>query len=156
MNENSKVTKVLKVYTGEGEVDINNPTFMVTYQVSIEEKSTVLREDVRVLNMGINKRYYGKTPIVFIKSDDLHNHDILTMAKNIKEAIDDEVRVVHERNIKNVIKTVLKGNNALIKKGVYYGAFGEIVLRRPNTALTTLKTYVAFTNSMMGEAQKND
>ena len=153
MNDNDKVTKVLKVYMGSDEVDFNNPTLMVTYRVHIEEKSTVLREDVRVLNAngGTNKRYYGKTPIVFIKSDDMHNADILNMAKTIKEALEDEGKVVHERNIKTAVKTVLKGNNALIKKNVFYGAYGEIVLRRPNTALKTLKTYVAYTNSMSGE-----
>jgi hypothetical protein len=155
MNDNDKVTKVLNVYMGSDEVDFNNPTFMITYRVHIEEKSTVVREDVRVLNAnaGTNKRYYGKTPIVFIQSNDMHNADILNMAKTIKEALEDEEKVVHERNIKTAVKTVLKGKTALIKKNVFYGAYGEIVLRRPNTALKTLKTYVAYTNSMLENAK---
>jgi hypothetical protein len=138
-----KITKLLKIYMGEEQVDFDKPNLMVSYQVYPNNNGKILREDVRVINIGTSIRYYGKTPIVFIKHGEMKDEGVLNMANIVKRALEDVQRTPHERSIKTVLKNVLKGKNVLIKKSVFYGAMGDIMLKRPN------KDYVAFTNSML-------
>ena len=138
-----KITRLLKIYMGDEQVDFDKPNLMVSYQVYPNNNGKILREDVRVINIGTNIRYYGKTPIVFIKHEDMKDKDVLNMANIVKRALEDVQRTPRERSIKTVLKNVLKGKNVLIKKSVFYGAMGDIMLKRPN------KDYVAFTNSML-------
>ena len=138
-----KITRLLKIYMGDEQVDFDKPNLMVSYQVYPNNNGKILREDVRVINVKTNIRYYGKTPIVFIKHEDMKDKDVLNMANIVKRTLEDVQRTPHERSIKTVLKNVLKGKNVLIKKSVFYGAMGDIMLKRPN------KDYVAFTNSML-------
>ena len=142
-----KITRLLKVYMGDEQVDFDKPNLMVSYQVYPNNNGKILREDVRVINIGTSIRYYGKTPIVFIKHGEMKDEGVLNMANIVKRALEDVQRTPHERSIKTVLKNVLKGKNVLIKKSVFYGAMGDIMLKRPN------KDYVAFTNSMLENAK---
>jgi hypothetical protein len=132
---------------GDEQVDFDKPNLMVSYQVYPNNNGKILREDVRVINIGTSIRYYGKTPIVFIKHGEMKDEGVLNMANIVKRALEDVQRTPHERSIKTVLKNVLKGKNVLIKKSVFYGAMGDIMLKRPN------KDYVAFTNSMLENAK---
>lgn len=145
-----KITRLLKIYMGNDTVDFDKPNLMVSYQVYPNNNSKILREDVRVMNTGTNIRYYGKTPIVFIKGEEMKDSDVLNMANIVKRALEDVQRTPHERSIKTVLKNVLKGKNVLIKKSVFYGAMGDIMLKRPN------KDYVAYTNSMLETKDDGD
>ena len=145
---NDKVTKLLKIYLGSEPVDFDKPTLMVSYQVIPSERGKLVREEVRVINTSdeIRIRYYGKTPIVFIKSGDVKNLEVLNLANLVKVTLEDETRVSIERNIKFVIQNVLKGRNVLLKKNVFYGVMGDVMLKRPH------KDYVAYSNIMFKTA----
>ena len=145
-----KITRLLKIYMGNDTVDFDKPNLMVSYQVYPNNNGKILREDVRVMNTGTNIRYYGKTPIVFIKGEEMKDSDVLNMANIVKRALEDVQRTPHERSIKTVLKNVLKGKNVLIKRSVFYGAMGDIMLKRPN------KDYVAYTNSMLETKDSGD
>lgn len=146
MSEKEKITKLMKVYVkaigDETDIDYDKPTIMVSYQAIPSDKGRLFRETVRVLNNGTPYRYYGKTPIVFVALNDMKNLEVLNIANIVKKSLENEDKVSHERSIKYVIKNVLRGKSVALKKVVFYGAMGDIMLKRPN------KDYVAFSNAM--------
>ena len=104
-----KITRLLKIYMGDEQVDFDKPNLMVSYQVYPNNNGKILREDVRVINIGTSIRYYGKTPIVFIKHEEMKDKDVLNMANIVKRALEDVQRTPRERSIKTVLKKRSKG-----------------------------------------------
>lgn len=146
MENKKRVTKLVKVFTDKA---YEQPTFLITYQTyqneANENKSEIIREKVHVINMNSRHRYYGKTPIVFIRREHERDVEVLNLAKTIKTALENDLDVKHERDIMNTVKRVLKSNmrESTIKKSVFYDVYGEIMFKRPHIDFVTL------TNNML-------
>jgi hypothetical protein len=140
MHTNKKrATKLVKVFTDKVE---NEPTFLVTYQTESNQesgKTEIIREKVNVVNVNSKHRFYGKTPIVFIRREHETDRDIVNLAFIIKKTLDNEFATRYERDIRLTIKAVLNGNykQSSIKKSVFYEAYGEVTLKRPHVDFIT-------------------
>lgn len=148
---NKRETKLHKVFT---DLVSEEPTFLVAYQTERDNNtnnSEVIREKIHVINLGSKHRYYGKTPIVFVRREHENNIEVLNLANTIKISLENETLVKYERDIKNTIKTVLKANNvdSQTKKSVYNDVYGEIMLKRPH------KDFITFTNGMFRKVSQD-
>lgn len=133
-----KLTKLIKVFTDNA---WEQPTFLITFQViNTNNNEEIIREKVHVTNVNSRHRYYGLTPILFIRREHEKNSDVLKLAEAIKNALDSEHFVKYERDIRHAIKNVLNGNfkESQIKKSVHYDVYGEIMLKRPHKDFITL------------------
>jgi len=137
-------TKLIKVFTDKVKEE---PTFLITYQTyqdSDNGKSEIIREKVHITNANSRHRYYGQTPVVFIRREHEKDINMLNLANLIKSSLDNAQNVLYERDIKNAIKIVLKAyiSDSQIKKLVFYDVYGEIVFKRPD------KDFITFTHGM--------
>ena len=138
MKEEIRVTKLIKVFTDNA---WEQPTFLITFQVAkTDTNEEIIREKVHITNANSRHRYYGMTPVVFIRREHEKDGDVLKLAQAIKTALDSEHFVKHERDIKVAIKNVLNGNfkDSQIKKTVLYNEYGEVMFKRPHKDFITL------------------
>jgi len=134
-SKQNRITKVLKIYVdneGVGNFDMKEPTLMVTYQVIPQKNGEIVRENIRIQNRDVSDRYYGKTPVLFIKNDNAKNLEQLNLANLVKLTLDNTDKVMYERSIKREIKKVLMGKNVRFRKEEAYGAYAEVMLKRPH------------------------
>lgn len=138
MKEEIRATKLIKVFTDNA---WQQPTLLITFQVAkTDNNEEIIREKVHITNVNSRHRYYGMTPVVFIRREHEKDSDVLKLANAIKTALDSEHFVKHERDIKVAIKNVLNGNfkDSQIKKTVLYNEYGEIMFKRPHKDFITL------------------
>ena len=151
---NKKITMLLKVIVGGMDSDIENPTLLITYQVIPSKRGEIVRDDIRIVTPNIQQRYYGKLPVVFLRVDKEKDIDTLTCANIVKTALDDASNVIYERDINKAIKNVLTGKTLTIKKITLYGAYGEVMMRRPHVDYQPY-SYATFRRIVSSENIKN-
>ncbi len=141
MDNELRVTKVIKIFTDKVR---EQPTFIVTYQTyqsddNVGSRSEIIREKVYITNAYSRHRYYGYTPVLFIRREHEHDIKVLKLAHIIKKSLENAQSIVHERDIKNAIKKVLRGNidKGNVKKTVHYDVYGEIMFKRPHVDFMT-------------------
>lgn len=131
-------TKVLRVKEG------SDTLYLVTYRVC--KKGFLAREDVRVINLAKGeKRYHGKSPIVFIPKGKESDLGLLNFANLTKTALDNVLMVKNELDMVRMIKEILKGKELVFEKEVYTDEMADVKLVRPSVDFTV------FTKSMFTE-----
>lgn len=128
-------TKVLRVKEG------SDTLILVTYRAC--HKGFLVREDVRVINLVKGeKRYHGKSPIVFIPKEKSNDLGVLNVANLTKTAIENVLMVKNELDMVRMIKEIFKGKELIFEKEVYTNEMADVKLVRPNVGFTV------FTKSM--------
>lgn len=149
-NDEKKITKLIKVFTDKVNEE---PTFLITFQVLKDDTSgEIIREKVHITNANSKHRYYGKTPVVFVRREHEQDVDVLNLANRLKLSLDVIQDVKYERELRNVIKNVLNGDykHSKIKKSVFYNVFGEVMFKRPHV------DFITFSPLMLKKVNKGE
>lgn len=130
----NRLTKKVEIYT---KIVSDKPTFLITYQTDGELAKEVIREQIRILNRDSDYRYYGETPILFVRREHLDNIGVLNLAKLLKDGIDNNKRVLTELALDKRIRRTLKALDGNLVRMVYSDDYKNVVLRRPSNEFIT-------------------